>query len=51
MKNSGKVGNKPGQPKYRTAADWRARKSLQNQSANWRVSNPNRPTKVFNRGK
>lgn len=52
MKNTGKVGNKPGQPKFRTAADFRGRKSLDNQAA-WTVKNnfKSRPTKIFNRGK
>ncbi len=45
MKNRGKVGNKPGQPKYRTTAEFRVRK---NQQVN---SFKKRPTKVFNRGK
>ncbi|MFA6253910.1 MAG: hypothetical protein WC640_01450 [Candidatus Paceibacterota bacterium] len=50
MKNTGKVGNKKGQPKFRTPSTFIANQSLKN---NFRKANnfKNRPTKVFNRGK
>jgi len=56
MKNTGKVGNKEGQPKFRTPSTFIANKSLGNQ-ANWRQakknfnSNQSRSMKIFNRGK
>ncbi len=52
MKNTGKVGNKPGQPKFRTASSFRGSKNIENQ-ATWATKNnfKSRPIKVFNRGK
>jgi hypothetical protein len=53
MKSHSKVGNKPGQPAYRTPSEFRVQKNLQvndfkSQKNNFKNS---RPTKIFNRGK
>lgn len=49
MKNTGKVGNKKGQPKFRTPSTFIANQSLKNNFKN--NFNKSRPMKIFNRGK
>ncbi|MCX6741492.1 MAG: hypothetical protein NTY61_03795 [Candidatus Parcubacteria bacterium] len=55
MKNTGKVGNKKGQPKFRTPSTFIANQNLKNNFKGVSFGNQNnfkvRPTKVFNRGK
>lgn len=55
MKNTGKVGNKKGQPKFRTPSTFIANQSLKNNFLNNNFKNQNqnksRPTRIFNRGK
>ncbi|MFA5022849.1 MAG: hypothetical protein WC385_02440 [Candidatus Paceibacterota bacterium] len=52
MKNTGKVGNKEGQPKFRTPSTFIANQSLKNsfKGKNFNA-NRGRSMKMFNRGK